>query len=306
VFFTKPMARPDLPLSPCISINITDPNGKSIDKYLSAPVGDFSASKEGCDVRIGENRFVGDLKTYRITATIEEVSVDIELTGEVPAWRPRSGHSYFEHEGEPDKCFAWLPSVPQGKVKIKYSIGAQSSEAHGIGYHDHNWGDAPMPSVVHNWYWARAKVGPYTAVASYITATQKYGYAPITIFLLAKDGEIVVDDESKALFTTEGNITDQVTGKPVANISTYTYSDQGVEYVVQFKRQATILRALYADKFSFAKRMLAKLLGLKPCYMRLAGSASVEKRVNGETVERFEEPAVWEQMYFGRPRTPVV
>jgi hypothetical protein len=57
----------------------------------------FHASKSTCDVRIGTNRFVGDLNRYHITATIEEISVDIELRGEVPAWgarQRRSLHGY--------------------------------------------------------------------------------------------------------------------------------------------------------------------------------------------------------------------
>jgi hypothetical protein len=40
--------------------------------------------------------------------------------------------------------------------------------------------------------------------------------------------------------------------------------------------------------------------------MRFKGSAKVEKRVNGKVVESHEEPAIWEQMYFGRPRPPAV
>jgi hypothetical protein len=50
-------------------------------------------------VRIGTNRFVGDLRRYRITAAIEEISVEIELTSEVRAWRPKSGHLYLASTG---------------------------------------------------------------------------------------------------------------------------------------------------------------------------------------------------------------
>src|SRR5216683_2886085 len=125
--------------------------------------------------RIGTNRFVGDLKRYHITATIEEISVDIELTGDVPAWRPKSGHSYFGVEGR-EKLFAWLPAVPHGLANVRYSIGKEEYRASGSGYHDHNWGDVPMQTLMHNWYWARASVGPYTVIASYITATAAYGY----------------------------------------------------------------------------------------------------------------------------------
>ncbi|HXC80030.1 MAG TPA: hypothetical protein VNU19_23625 [Candidatus Acidoferrum sp.] len=32
-----------------------------------------------------------------------------------------------------------------------------------------------MQTSIHNWYWARASVGPSTVIASYITATAGYG-----------------------------------------------------------------------------------------------------------------------------------
>jgi hypothetical protein len=41
-----------------------------------------------------------------IAETAVEISVDIELAGDVRAWRPKSVHSYFG-EGR-EKLFAWL------------------------------------------------------------------------------------------------------------------------------------------------------------------------------------------------------
>src|ERR1700680_741025 len=143
VFYTKPNVSPNGPLAPRITINITLPDGRTFDKFLDTRPELFTASKSGCDVRIGTNRFVGDLDRYQITATIEEISVDIELTGEVPAWRPRSGHLCFGAEGR-EKLFAWLPAVPHGQANVRYTIGDVEHRASGSGYHDHNWGDVPM------------------------------------------------------------------------------------------------------------------------------------------------------------------
>jgi hypothetical protein len=170
VFYTKPNVSPNGPLAPRITINITLPDGRTFEKFLDTRPELFNASKSGCDVRVGTNRFVGDLNRYHITATIEEISVEIELTGEVPAWRPKSGHLYFGVEGR-EKLFAWLPSVPRGRASVRYRIGDEEHRASGSGYHDHNWGDVPMQTLMHNWYWARASVGPYTIIASHITAT---------------------------------------------------------------------------------------------------------------------------------------
>jgi hypothetical protein len=89
VFYTKPNVSPNGPLAPRITINLTLPDGRRFDKICDTTADQFTASKEGCDVRIGPNRFVGDLHRYHITAAIEEISVEIELTAEVRAWRPK-------------------------------------------------------------------------------------------------------------------------------------------------------------------------------------------------------------------------
>jgi len=196
VFYTKPNVSPNGPLAPRITINLTLPDGRSFVKFLDAKAELFSASKSGCDVRIGANRFAGDLNRYHIATTIEEITVDIELTGDVPAWRPKSGHLYFGTEGR-EKLFAWLPAVPHGLASVRYTIGAEEHRASGSGYHDHNWGDVPMRTLMHNWYWARGSVGPYTVIASYITATEAYGYDTQIVYMLAKDGRIIADDDTR-------------------------------------------------------------------------------------------------------------
>jgi hypothetical protein len=83
---------------------------------------------------------------------------------------------------------AWLPSVPQGRVEATYRVGGTSRTASGVGYHDHNWGNAPMLDLMHHWYWARGAAGPYSVIASYITAEKRYGYAALPVFMLARDG----------------------------------------------------------------------------------------------------------------------
>lgn len=305
VFNTKPTSSPGAKLTPLVTINLTLPDGRIVDKVYRARPEEFAASKDGCDVRIGANRFVGDLHRYRIAASIEDVSVDIELTGEVPPWRPKSGHVYFaKARGQPEKLFAWLPSVPQGRVTIDYRVGDARMKGTGIGYHDHNWGDAPMGKLLHDWYWARAKVGPYSVITSYVTAQKDYGYAVQTVYFMAKDGAVVADDERKVTFATNRVSVDQKTGKPVADVTRYTYADGAVRYVVTFERERTIFRQVLADKLPLLKRLVAKLAGLDAAYLRFSGRATVERFDGDQLVERFSDPAIWELMYLGHARPP--
>lgn len=305
VFYTKPNVSPNGPLAPRITINLTLPDGRTFEKFLDTTPELFSASTSGCDVRIGANRFVGDLHHYRITATIEEISVDIELTGEVRPWRPKSGHLYFGTEGQ-EKLFAWLPSVPHGTASVHYKIGNEEYHASGSGYHDHNWGDVPMQTLMHNWYWARASVGPYTVIASYITATAAYAYETQIVYMLAKDGLIIADDETKVSFAAEEVETDSKTGKPVANVTRYTYRAGDTRYVVSFERQKTILQAIFTDRAPRLKRIIARLIGFDGAYHRFTGKVTIEKFEGEARTEIFEDHAIWELMYFGKARPRAV
>jgi hypothetical protein len=303
VFYTKPNVSPNGPLAPRITINLTLPDGRRFEKFYDTAAGQFSASREACDVRIGTNRFVGDLHRYRITATIEEVSVDIELTGEVRPWRPRSGHMYFGAEGQ-EKLFAWLPSVPQGVAHVRYKIGREEYRASGSGYHDHNWGDVPMQTLMHNWYWARAKAGPYTVIASHITGTKAYGYQTQIVYMLAKDDRIVADDEVRVVFEADRVATDDKTRKPVADIARYTYRDGDARYVVTFERQKTIVQAVFTERMPLIKRLIARIVGFDGAYHRFTGKVTIEKFEQDERVEVFDDTAIWELMYFGKARSP--
>ena len=69
VFYTKPNVSPNGPLAPRITINLTLPDGRRLEKLHDTTADQFTASKEGCDVRIGTNRFVGDLRRYRTTGS---------------------------------------------------------------------------------------------------------------------------------------------------------------------------------------------------------------------------------------------
>src|SRR5260370_23278307 len=91
----RDIAEPQKPLSPLLRLNLDLPDGRHFEKLVHYPAGEWSAAKDLADVRLGENRFTGDLHRYRIQATAEEISVDITLTGEVPPWRPSTESMSF-------------------------------------------------------------------------------------------------------------------------------------------------------------------------------------------------------------------
>jgi hypothetical protein len=301
VFFTKAFTDINRPLAPMIRIDLDLPDGTSYNKIAEFRPDEFSARAGRCDVRIGGNSFSGDLHTYTIVAKVEEVEVEVSLTGEVPAWRPRTGHWFFGANDEHE--FNWLPAVPQGKVDVTYSVAGTSSHASGVGYHDHNWGNAPINSLINHWYWARGQAGPYTAVASYITAEKKYGNAEMPIFLLARDGQVVADDASKVSFEQLETYVDTYTGKPVANVTRYTYTDGDETYTVTFTRRRDLSVNKLIDNLDGLKKIAAKLARFDGAYLRFTGELRIEHQQAGAVVDSYTDSAIWELMYLGKTRT---
>jgi hypothetical protein len=183
-------------------------------------------------------------------------------------------------------------------------VEGSEHHARGIGYHDHNWGDALMTELMHDWYWARGKVGDHTVVTSYITAEENYGYAPITIFLLAKGNQIITDDVSKVSFSTADVVTDTVTGKPVADITCYDYHDGDERYLITYTRKKTILQARFLEGMTPEERALAEQIGFDGAYLRFTGDLTLRHESAGAAPADESEEAIWELMYFGRPLPP--
>jgi hypothetical protein len=301
VFMDKDLATPQKPLEPTIRLNLDLADGRTFEKFVTFDPTLWSSARDHADVRIGENRFSGDLHTYRITVSVEDIAVDITLEGEVPPWRPETGYMLFGEERKLE--FSWLPSVPQGKVSAKYSIGDERHETTGTGYHDHNWGNVGLIDIIHDWYWARGQAGPYSVIASYITAHEKYGYAAIPVFMLARDGVLIGDDPARLTFETLGTYTDAVTRKPVANITRYTYAVDEERYVVTFSRHRDLSRNRMIEGLHGVKRAAAELLRFDGAYLRFSGEIRVEHYVQDQLVDQSAtEDAIWELMYFGHSR----
>src|SRR6202011_3620080 len=295
------IAEPQKPLSPLLRLNLDLPDGRHFEKVVHYPPHDWSAAKDHADVRLGNNRFTGDLHKYRIQATAEEISVDITLTGEVPPWRPSTGYMLFGADRSLE--FAWLPSVPEGAATVTYSVDGEHHETTGVGYHDHNWGNVGLMKVVHDWYWARGQAGPYSVIASYITSAKPYGFEPIPIFMLARDNIVVCHDPATVTFEREGVYTDATTGKPVATTTRYVYEDGEDTYAVSFTRARDLTLDRMIDSVKGVKHIAARLARFDGAYLRFAGDIKVSHQRGSELIETHKNEAIWELMYFGHARS---
>ncbi|QGF24684.1 hydroxyneurosporene dehydrogenase [Raineyella fluvialis] len=297
-FSSKDMTHPNTGVKPLIIVDLDLPDGRKINKMVWFDPQVFSAATDRCDVRMGDNTFQGDLHDYAIHVALDDLLVDVRLHGTTEPWRPGAGHMAFG-EGT-DKVFAWLPSVPHGTVDVRYTVDGESHVSAGTGYHDHNWGNVPLPRVVNNWYWGRGSIGPYTFISSWIVAEKAYDYDSVPVFMLARDGKVIADDGSRVSFSKEDIFTDEITGKPVAGVTTYCYRDGAHRYVLTYRRADTILRNRFIELLKEPQRTAARLAGFDACHQRFVGEARLEVYEGDTLTYEGSAPAIWELMYFGK------
>lgn len=300
VFLPKNVDEMHKTIRPMITFHYDRADGAHFERIARSPAATFSMEKDRCDVRMGRNTFQGDMDKYRIHLELEGVTADFALRRTSPPWRPETGHIFYGDRGE--ELFAWVIPVPQGTVEADITIADTHYRATGIGYHDHNWGNVSMPSMLCNWYWARGRIGDYTAVSTFITCGKKYGYRQFPLLMLARDGKIVAEDPALVTFNISDVQVDPLTRKPVANVSRYTYQGEQERYVVTFKREQTILAQRHIDQVKGIKHVLARLIRFDGAYHRFVGEIQLDHYEHDRLVETVRDHGLWEMNYLGRTR----
>jgi len=93
-----------------------------------------------------------------------------------------------------------------------------------------------------------------------------------------------------------------MTGKPVGNVTRYTYSDGDERYVVAFTRFSDLAADKFIDHLHGPKKAAAMLVGFDGAYLRFAGELRIEHYRDEQLVDSYSEGALWELMYFGKAR----
>jgi predicted secreted hydrolase len=294
VYATRPIAAPGGPLTPNLSLTITRSDGKKTTQFAFPPVNQFSASPDTCDVHIGpswvkQSSMEGSW-TFSLHAETTDLSADLTFTGLVPPWRPGAGKTYF---GDLEHYFAWLPSIPHGTVEGTLTYDGQVHPVKGTGYHDHNWGNVSLPSVMDHWYWGRAHVGGYTLIFVEQIASKKYGCARIPVFLLAKGDQVLADDST--YFTMQArNFVHHSGGREYPREVDFTWR-RGRDWVTLKLREPDLIEAVsLLSILPPAKRWLARLF-TNPYYFRFNTALDLEIDLNDRR-DSLQGPALYEIM----------
>jgi hypothetical protein len=181
-----------------IQLSIAEPGGKLAKHYIFPDRRLFSASRERCDVRIG-NSYARDTGAgYQIHVEAEGDSVDLLFEPTLPGWKPGTAvnHVWFPRFNS----MGWLVPVPAARVRGHLEVAGRRVEVKGgHGYHDHNWGEAPITHVVDNWHWGHVVCGDVVIIWSDITMCEAYDYDKTYMFLLALGDRLVMESPELAV-----------------------------------------------------------------------------------------------------------
>ncbi len=305
VFYTKPMINLNQKLQPMVSLDITKPDGSKILKEFECKPEDFFASKDSCNVQIGKNYFVGNLKEYKIHLEDEEIKLTANIKRTTESWRPKTGFLVFGKDES--KEFSWVVPVPQGEVDLTYEYQGETIHTEGSCYHDHNWGNYPMNSLFNHWYWSRAEIGPYNIIASETVSEKEFNNETNIVFNISKDGKTIEDrGEYVTLYRSYGKMHSEL-NKDISDNLIFIYDNPADEYRYEYSlyREKTIHEVDLLEKTlgGGIKYRMAKLFTKnRPAYFRFTGKAEIKVYKNNQLIENhISNSAIWELMYYGKP-----
>ncbi len=308
IFFTKNYFDAPGPAWPTVDFEIVDPSGKRTNVWTRGKKGTvINATKDICDVRLEKNFIRYEDGNYHVHYEDHGITYDAIMKPKLPMWRPGAAHWIFGEGTSDEKTYGWFVAQPDAEVDATLTMNGKTQRfKNGQGYHDHNWGNVSLEKILNHWYWGRAHVGPYTVIACDIIAEKEYGYKRLPVFMLARDGEILSDDPRLTIIERDGTHIHPSSGKFMDDDLVYTQNESDdLGYIVRFHREGDYNQRSILEVVPAWKKVLAKLAGMNPTYIRVKGTVSVEERNGGEN-SLHEAPGLWEQYFMGANKLAII
>lgn len=290
VFATKSIIERNSSLRPGLSLTITRPDGVKLAQFPQFPPEVFTASKESCDVRIGPSWVRGDLHRYELHAEVKGLAADLTFTGSAPPWRPGAGKAGF---GDIDHYFAWLPAIPYGTVTGTLTYEGQTVPVTGTGYHDHNWGNVGLHTVMDHWYWGRAHLGDYSLIFVEQITAKAYGSQKLPVFMLAK-GDRILTGDGGPLRLEKRDFVQHAGGREYPRQVDFHWESEGRSVHLALRQPDLIEATSLLMLFPPWKQKLLRLF-TNPYYFRF--NADLELSIDFGEIQAIERgPALYEMM----------
>ena len=163
-----------------------------------------------------------------------------------------------------------------------------------------------MNTVLNHWYWGRARIGDYTVIACDLIAEKAYGYTRLPVFMIARDGAIITDDQERTVITRADTHQHPITGKFMDDLLTYEQPiDKSNGFTVTFERKRDIIATSLLVQLPPIEQFFGRLVGMNPTYVRILGDVTLVVESDGEKTT-YANQGLWEQMFFGNNREATI
>ena len=182
---------------------------------------DCDASTETCAVRMGENTISGEIP--RVTINFSEKGFGANLVFESMVEGVKPNPDAFLHRIQ-GRFFAWVNVQPRARISGTLVVDGKEIEVKGTGYHDHNWGNAPVTFFFDYWHWIKLFLPDFTFNCFNSRSTIELGSQSLDHWLIAFSGENLLEwthkvDPYLADFVTDPNTGVSYPGKALLKVN---------------------------------------------------------------------------------------
>ena len=255
---------------PCVYAAVYE-KGKVLAQFMRQyPSEEFAASSSTVDVRVGENvvkreegryRFEVDSPPWVLTGRGPKLVIDKSLKLSM-TFKPELSHPPAERtflsRAMTGADHHWIIAAPRCEVEGTINFDGRRIEFHGRGYHDHNFGTAPLGSGLKRWIWGRVLL-------------QESAWT----FHYASPRDPVLKDEPHLLLASEVGV-----------------EDIAVRDVTTNWNRTTAMGIRYPSRVQFDQRMWLtqpRVIDSTPFYLRLMYEARCDKQI-GEAFCEVAQP----------------
>ena len=270
---------------PGVELHVYRPDGTRLEVVKHYSDDEATASREQCDVKVGHNwakaEFPeGSLPVHRLHLSEDDITFDLTFENLVPTWMPGGGRTTY---GDRD-YFAWCVGAPRARVSGTVTIGEETIQASGTGYHDHNWGVGDMKRIIDHWYWGRLYTDDLTVIYATVHTTKKYGSHSSMPLMVARGSEIVLS--TGEVTSTEGpRVFNDVANRDYPSTLSLSSDEVDLTFDVQRIVHANdFLEMLPVVRWKPVKAVVNRLLG-RPGYFRFESDFDLTVRLEDEVLK---------------------
>jgi hypothetical protein len=153
---------------------------------------DFSASREHCDVRIGDNAFWEESGSYKVKISFPEIQLEASFKKSFD-W----GDNLIARQLSKKEKIFWLVPCVRGKFSGKLTAKGKAKFISGSAFHDHVWHNISAIKMFRSfkeWFWGIN----YSAKETHLFANVDMGKRGKFNFIFSNDGSQnlkIVDDQ---------------------------------------------------------------------------------------------------------------